>query len=62
MEKCVPVVEYLNAREVENHIQIQHQIVEKIVEKPIPIHVYIEKIKEVPQIVEKIVEVEVIRT
>ena len=27
IEKIVPVVEYRNAREIMNHIEIQHQIV-----------------------------------
>lgn len=55
VEIVVPVIEYRNAREVENHVEIQHQIVERIVEKPVHIIQTIEKIVEVPQIIEKVV-------
>lgn len=41
-----------------NHIEVKHEIVERIIEKPVPIIQTVEKIIEVPQIVEKIVTVE----
>jgi hypothetical protein len=34
-----------------NHIEVQYEIVEKIVEKPVPIIQIVERIVEVPQIV-----------
>lgn len=58
IEKVVPVIEYRNAKEIENHIEIRHDIVDRIVEKPIPIIQTVERIVEVPQIVEKVVTVE----
>ena len=47
----VPVVEYRNAKEVENHIEVRNNIVDRIIEKPIPIIQTVEKIIEVPQII-----------
>lgn len=58
IEKVVPVIEYRNAKEIENHIEIRHDIVDRIIEKPIPIIQTVERIVEVPQIVEKVVTVE----
>ena len=58
VEKVVPVIEYRNAKEIENHIEIRHDIVDRIIEKPIPIIQTVERIVEVPQIVEKVVTVE----
>ena len=57
VEKVVPIVEYRNAREILNHIEVQHQIVERIVEKPVIIEKVVERVVEVPQVIEKIVEV-----
>lgn len=58
IEKVVPVIEYRNAKEIENHIEIRHDIVDRIIEKPIPIIQTVERIVEVPQIIEKVVTVE----
>ena len=55
-EKIVVQIEYRNAKEVENHIETRHTIVDRIIEKPIPIIQTVEKIVEVPQIVERIVQ------
>ena len=44
VEKIVPQIEYRNAREVQNHIEVQHVPVDRIVEKPIPIVKTVEKI------------------
>ena len=57
VEKIVPVIEYRNAREIFNHIEVEHQVVERIVERLVPIEKIVERIVEVPQIVEKIVQV-----
>ena len=57
IEKVVPVIEYRNAKEIENHIEIRHDIVDRIIEKPIPIIQTVERIVEVPQIIEKVVTV-----
>lgn len=43
------------------YVQVEHKIVEKIVERPIPIIQREERIVQVPQIVEKIVEVRTIQ-
>lgn len=51
VEKIVPQIEYRNAKEVENHIEVRHQVVDRIIEKPIPIIQTVEKIIEIPQIV-----------
>ena len=57
MEKIVPVIEYRSAREVENHIEIKYQIVDRIVEKIVPVVQIKERIKEVPQQIEVIKQV-----
>lgn len=56
IEKIVPQIEYRNAKEIENHIEIRYQIVDRIIEKPIPIIQTVEKLVEVPQIIERIVQ------
>ena len=57
MEKIVNTVEYRPAKETSNHIEQVPQIIERIVEKVVPVIQTVERIKEVPTIVEKIVEV-----
>ena len=43
------------------YVQVEHKIVERIIEKPIPIIQREEKIMQVPQIIEKIVEARTIQ-
>ena len=57
MEKIVKEVEIMTAKEIENHIEVRHVIVDRIVEKPVVIIQREERIVEVPQIIEKIVQV-----
>lgn len=59
VEKLVNSIEYRPAREVVNYVEQVPKIVERIIEKIVPIIQTVEKIKEVPKIVEKIVEVRV---
>lgn len=47
----VPVVEYRNAKEVQNYVEVQFTVVDRIVEKLVPVVHVVERIKEVPQIV-----------
>lgn len=55
----VKQIEVQNAREVVNHIQRVPEIVEIVHEKPVPLIQNIERIVEVPKVIEKIVEVRV---
>ncbi len=44
-------VDVVTAKEVENHIEIRHVIVDRIVEKPVVIIQREERIVEVPQVI-----------
>jgi hypothetical protein len=55
----VNTIQYKPAREVVNYVEHVPQIIERVVEKIVPIIQIVERIKEVPRIVEKIVEVRV---
>lgn len=55
----VKQIEVQNAREVINHIQKVPEIVEIPIDRPVPLVQTVEKIVEVPRIIEKIVEVKV---
>lgn len=55
----VKVIEVQNAREVVNHIQKVPEIHEMTHEVPVPLIQNVERIVEVPKVIEKIVEVKV---
>lgn len=57
VEKIVKEVDVVTAKEVENHIEVRNQIVDRIIEKPVIIIQREERIVEVPQVFEKIVTV-----
>ena len=57
VEKIVERVDYKIEKEMIPYVQIETRIVDRIIEKPIPIIQKEEKIVQVPQIVEKIVQV-----
>lgn len=60
VEKIVKEIEYVIETEQVPYIQTEHKIVERIVEKLIPIIQIEERIVEVPQVIEKIVEIRTI--
>lgn len=57
VEKIVKEVEIVTAKEVDNHIEVKHQIVDRIIERPVVIIQREERIVEVPQVVEKVVTI-----
>lgn len=57
VEKIVKEVDVVTAKEVENHIEVRNQVVDRIVEKPVVIVQREERIVEVPQVFEKVVTV-----
>jgi hypothetical protein len=58
VEKIVPQIEVVTAKQIDNYVEVRYEIVDRIVEKPIPIIQTVERVVEVPQIVEKVVIVE----
>ena len=56
VEKIVPKIEYRNAKEIFNHIEVEHVVVDRIVEKVVPVIQTVEKVVEVPQVIDRIVE------
>ena len=57
VDRIVEKVQYYPAPETHNLIETRYEPVERIVNVPVPVIEYREIIKEVPQIVEKIVEI-----
>jgi hypothetical protein len=44
VEKIVPQIEVVTAKQIDNYIEVRYEIVDRIVEKPIPIIQTVERV------------------
>lgn len=51
VEVIIPQKEVIVAQQINNHVEVRYEIVDRIIEKPIPIIQTVERIVEVPQII-----------